>query len=639
MTTHGHENEPYNGAQLPSASNYIRLLHVSPSGQADVEAHHQAPIVCDFIVEEITSPTPYKALSYTWGDVSRPWPCWATIGGSEVPITRSLDTAIRYVRHQTEMTTIWIDQLCINQADNAEKNDQVLLMTKIYGKAEEVLAWLGPEADGSDAVMDAFHLIGSGARELDLPSYLTRERLPILMAIFRADEADPADETAKKIHELQDKACKLCAPILLSIGHWCKRTYFDRIWVVQEFALGKETTFVCGKKRVSRLDVMLSMQVLKSSVRRFENFTEMYKDFGPLLDEPTPAFFGAWRRRQKFELGIGKGDELFNLLRSLHTENKMLSSDARDRVYGLLGLAVDVDKLGIRPDYTNSTFQSVVTEAANAIVRTGRLELLSYSQYPKNDNDLPSWVPDWRPTLRPSYYTIRENAEPHLYSASGTTEPTILSTTDPRILGLEGYLVDTIELIGSTWWDEGWDHSRYLAFLSQVILLTKLSAAKPDTVYDTPVQLAEAAWRVPIADLFEEEAGTQRVTPEAVTSYEACLELCEMFEGWKLVKSDAWEVFEEKLGERRETANRYRASMATVNAMRPFLTPRGYLGLGATLSRVGDLIVIFKGSRIPYVIRPLGEDRQFQFIGEAFCHGVMDGEIVDCGTAEEFYLV
>ena len=639
------ESDPYNTAQLPSASTHIRLLHISPSGRYDPEAHRQALLICRFSLSEIASPAPYKALSYVWGDTARPWPCWVSLSGMQLPVTLSLDTAMRYLRHQTETTTVWIDQLCINQADNDEKSDQILLMAEVYGKADEVLVWVGAEAEDSDAVMDAFHNVGHGAMELDMFSYYTREKLPILTSMLRTPSPDPADKIATKFRALQDEACQLYRPILRPMGSWFSRDYFTRIWVVQEFALGVETTFVCGAKRVSSLHVILAMQILKNSVARIGDFSAVYKDLQPLINEPGSAFFGAWRRRQKFRLGSGEGDGLFNLLKSMHTErNQMGAFDERDRVYGLMGLAVDVGKLGIKPDYANSTYESVMIETANAIARTGRVELLSYSQHPRVDRHLPSWVPDWRPTLKPSYYTIRENAEPHLFFASGATTTTILQTTDPRILGLEGYTIDTIEQLGSPWWDDFWEDSRYLAFLSQVRLLAELSLLKANPIYATPARRAEAVWRVPIADLFvdlfDTGGGTQRGTPQAKAAYEACLDLCEFSEQKKLITPREWEDFgAAKEMSMVESENRYGASMLVANGMRPFVTVKGYLGLAATAARAGDVVVVFKGARIPYVVRPAEGERRFQFIGEAYCDGMMDGEALEHGTTERFYLV
>ena len=51
---------------------------------------------------------------------------------------------------------IWIDQLCINQADIVEKSSQVAMMPRIYKSCKEVILWLGEiEAVDEITVEDA----------------------------------------------------------------------------------------------------------------------------------------------------------------------------------------------------------------------------------------------------------------------------------------------------------------------------------------------------------------------------------------------------------------------------------------------------------------------------------------------------
>ena len=49
---------------------------------------------------------------------------------------------------------IWVDAICINQNDLAERKHQVELMASTYAKARSVILWLGVKADGSDQALE-----------------------------------------------------------------------------------------------------------------------------------------------------------------------------------------------------------------------------------------------------------------------------------------------------------------------------------------------------------------------------------------------------------------------------------------------------------------------------------------------------
>lgn len=59
---------------------------------------------------------------------------------------------------------------------------------------------------------------------------------------------------------------------------------------------------------------------------------------------------------------------------------------------------------------------------------------------------------------------------------------------------------------------------------------------------------------------------------------------------------------------------------------RLFITKKGYLGLGPRDAELGDSVFILLGCKVPVVLRNKGE--QWDFVGEAFVTGIMDGEIV-----------
>jgi len=58
-----------------------------------------------------------------------------------------------------------------------------------------------------------------------------------------------------------------------------------------------------------------------------------------------------------------------------------------------------------------------------------------------------------------------------------------------------------------------------------------------------------------------------------------------------------------------------------------FVTSLGFIGLGSDSVQPGDMLCIVAGAQMPLVLRayPKGDD-VFEFCGEAYVHGLMDGE-------------
>jgi hypothetical protein len=68
----------------------------------------------------------YEALSYTWGDASIKLSILC--GNNPFPVTSNLHEALLRLRSEKEARKVWIDAICINQDDIAERNAQVALM-------------------------------------------------------------------------------------------------------------------------------------------------------------------------------------------------------------------------------------------------------------------------------------------------------------------------------------------------------------------------------------------------------------------------------------------------------------------------------------------------------------------------------
>ncbi|OCK73639.1 HET-domain-containing protein [Lepidopterella palustris CBS 459.81] len=181
---------------LDSKLAQIRTLSILPGEFDD-------PIHVALQIEPLDDSPQYEALSYVWGQELAPLP--AVVNGTELQITQNLDIALRHLRHPHTNRVLWVDAICIDQSNIAERADQVKLMHRIYHDASTVLIWLGPAADDSDLAM-------------------------------RSIAGEKFDKEYWQTYDFQIQFMEILY-----------RPWFTRIWVIQEFVLGKNHPRIgCG---------------------------------------------------------------------------------------------------------------------------------------------------------------------------------------------------------------------------------------------------------------------------------------------------------------------------------------------------------------------------------------------------------
>jgi hypothetical protein len=144
---------------LPDAVGSIRLLRLLPA------ADETAAIHCELFHYQLPSSgekkLPYAALSYVWGNADHHRTIF--LDGYQLDITPNLYDALLCLRDCGLPQILWIDAICINQADEKEKVQQIQSMAKIYGRAGHVIAYLGKAADDSDLALEAIQLSSRNA--------------------------------------------------------------------------------------------------------------------------------------------------------------------------------------------------------------------------------------------------------------------------------------------------------------------------------------------------------------------------------------------------------------------------------------------------------------------------------------------
>ena len=63
--------------------------------------------------------------------------------GTVLPLTANAAVTLRTFRHPKQNRTLWIDSICIDQDDEAERSNEVANMGYVYTCAERVLVLLG----------------------------------------------------------------------------------------------------------------------------------------------------------------------------------------------------------------------------------------------------------------------------------------------------------------------------------------------------------------------------------------------------------------------------------------------------------------------------------------------------------------
>ena len=192
----------------------------------------------------------FEALSYAWGNASDrqhifiqkestmavkwkrmtfPSSGWATLS-----VTSNLSQALRYIRYEERPRVLWVDAVCVNQQNLDERSKQVKRMPDIYSSAKGVIAWLGPESSNSVLAMKIIGQIGS--------KFIFDFKRFTFTPVF-----DSKDSYVLFRQSLQrDKEAYRAIRDLLS------RSWFERLWILQEIYLGRERThMLCGFERTS----------------------------------------------------------------------------------------------------------------------------------------------------------------------------------------------------------------------------------------------------------------------------------------------------------------------------------------------------------------------------------------------------
>ncbi|KAH8746750.1 heterokaryon incompatibility protein-domain-containing protein [Hyaloscypha finlandica] len=558
----------------------------------------------------------YEALSYVWGNPQQTTPI--LLNGRDFPVTTSLSTALRYLRHGTIERTLWVDAICINQSDVQERNAQIPKMMHIYKTAFRTLFWLGVEVDVS------------------LPE--DRDRLSV-KEIFRGLERMITEHNTDDIEELFPGRTEFM--VGKSLSEFYHRPWFRRRWVIQEFAMsdGKHgrSKFLCGKESVD-------------------------------MAAPIMAYFHFGRL--KTVLGAQGFTPIMENLRRMfrcsafHWETSATTTELADRIFKIMNLTDTASDLIsqiplLLPDYTKPASQ-VFTDLARFLIEQRQLLDVFYG-YRDPACGTPSWAPTWG-NLNSGSGVYIGHRYLHLKDYMEQTclqNAQVSFSDDGQTLFVLGMMVDQIDLVVTSDSNDirelGFDEAAWRNLIQQwegqIFSYLRNIEELESRFDDSPLEM----WRDVLFHTFFETEQEKVLKDKMV--YEC---LMGRFQSYWLQLDH--QLVEESLKDICQEMSEMDADVLLEKMNLPlstflfqerwifmqisaFASPTGYLGItdgGSTLQK-GDVLCLFPGLTVPFIIRPSEFEDRFELVGPCYVYGLMKLEeqsfVISQGYMKRFAII
>jgi hypothetical protein len=484
----------------------LKILTISPH------------ICCKLIVVSLDDRPEYTTLSYVWGDPNARES--VEIDGWILKITSSLASALQdtygqFKSYPVDASTehwLWADGICINQADDHEKNHQVPLMREIYSKCTTMFSWLGGGNDGNipeknisyGDIVDAINLVFTGISTS--PGY------DLFMSGFDHNKIlsnRALNEYNSKLeyqtgHKFTDlawlqKRCNAtpdfqpnCDSTFLNIFALFEQPYWKRLWILQELILAQDSILLCGRKTVSWVTIcgvftwirLVRIQYDLSARPRFMSESEwqallfcgraihpfrLIADFKSL--QATRVVSVQQVHDQHYQLShetmLKRYEQRLRGAQNLSYAFRYKATNPKDYIYGM----TSVTGYQVMPDYSRKTTvaevyrrftESYVITAKEAYEKGSSRAgsdifwffcLAGMGFEWRNTPDLPTWVPDFAGA---SEAFSRRHKDPFVYFAPslGHNDETLwdhdMPHTEGPILCCMAIFVDEVRRMGPT---------------------------------------------------------------------------------------------------------------------------------------------------------------------------------------------
>ncbi|KAM5354688.1 hypothetical protein ACJ41O_001335 [Fusarium nematophilum] len=395
---------------LDPSRKQIRLLTLMP------HPDRHGPMVGELSIVSLLDSPVYDALSYVWGSSVSYF--GLDLDGSPSPIGRNLDNALRHLRLPDRPRSLWVDAVCINQADSEEQSHQVQLMRDVYSRAANVRAWLDQDVDASAQVFR-----GSGGK-------------------WNFEGVD-------------------CGPMAAVF----RDVYWTRLWIQQEVILASKLVMHFRSTELpaepflafARLMTRAEKSPKSSSLgfAAFERDTAMgfngssysgWKFLGRHYENCRAARISnqnSSKERPEDDAQVRYRGSLMSLFMD---SGNLQVTDSKDRVYGMLGVAVDCNPQDITVDYSLTDLE-IAGEVFKHFIRVyDNVSFLCCAAVSPSRSTRCTWLP--QPDVEGSRFDLLLHTRGAGGAISCETSSIRHLGRGQLALGVRGVLVDRVKATG-----------------------------------------------------------------------------------------------------------------------------------------------------------------------------------------------
>lgn len=665
MTQHSNIYKP-----LDSEKSQIRLVTIHPKDQVSRQ------IECDLEICSLEEKLHYEALSYVWGD--KGYDTEILLNGQVFRVRLNLKFALGDLRLADRPRRLWIDAICINQDDYEERSSQVLLMRQIYRYASRVVIWLGIDTPEN---VSALNLLRSVNEMSPFNGSADGSEMPSQSDTANVRNYLDTDMSAKeslshlfrdllmqawwgRVWVIQEVAVSSRATVIIGESELEWSSVCDAIGtIVLTGAVPTQLGSPIFRKEFSSISSLSNIEALRRRVKQgsLPSISTLVAGNRQAATDPRDlvyAFLGLAKERDNPLLTPNYSD--FNSASTVFMnliEYSMRVENSLDIICLSQG-RIQNDLPSWCPDWTKP---------------------------PRLGWDFESDFSGRAPfPLIPTYQNYLSNNPWH---ACGNKSPAARIIRSPPTLACKGLFVDVVEVVGDpivmgypfVWnrllinlhpweslilnhfgglkrkipqpangpsiFDVSDQYHRLMVSLTEtsnftpwapvslVMILRSLKAVSK-LIYSSYRSLQKLRRKTRF--LFQ-GFGFQYITGGPLAeAYVRTLTTNRLSDGKVITDSDYnlfWSKVPKSLNDPAAPGPALFQKSLVANMMQStcartlVLTKKGYLGLGPTNARKGDLVCILYGCSVPVIIRKYGQGHRY--VGESYIHGLMDGAAVD----------